>query len=128
MTADAVAVLNKVTKELSRLAAGGQFPAGSRPSRPSISERVRVDLVRKEVVIDGVHHALDALYLAILDCLVAADGDLVSRAEMRTMKTLLKDEEHIERHITRLKKINDAVGRLIETDERHRGYRIRRDF
>lgn len=128
VTADAVAVLNKMASEWNRLARGGQTPATSRPEGSPISERVRVDVAAGKVIIDGVHHALDRVYLAILECLVAADGEVVSRAEMKERSDTLKEEDHIERHINRLKKMNGAVGRLIETDKRHRGFRIRRDF
>lgn len=123
-TTDAVNMLNRLVSELSRLAGGGSTPAPSIP----ISQRVRVDVGRGEVIIDGVHHALDKVYLAILDCLVAADGAIVSRAEMKDMSKTLKDEDHIERHITKLKKTNEAIGNLIERDKRKRGFRIRRDF
>jgi hypothetical protein len=128
IAADAAARLNMMASDFSRLADRGQTRAESRPGRRPISERVRVDVAGGEVVIDGVHHALDEKCLAILHCLVTADGCLVSRNEMKSMSKALMGEQHIERHITRIKETNDAVGRIIETDDRHRGYRIRRDF
>jgi hypothetical protein len=127
-TADAVAVLNRLASELSRLAAGGRTPPADPSGRVPISQRVRVNIPGGEVVIDGVHHALDKVYLAILDCLVVADGALVSRAEMKARSETLKDQSHIERHIKKLKETNEAVGRIIEKDARNRGFRIRRDF
>jgi hypothetical protein len=128
MTADATDTLNKLASEFSRLANGGHNPLGSRQSRIPISERVRVDLAGGEVVIDGVHHALDPIPLAILDCLVAADGMIVSRAEMKDRSEKLGNVSHIERHIKKLQDTNEPVGCLIQTDDRNRGFRIRRDF
>jgi hypothetical protein len=126
VTADAGVMLNKVANELSRLAGGGQTPVASRAERRPISHRVRVDVSGGEVVIDGVHHALGRTPLAILDCLVAANGDVVSRAQMRVRSKALEDEDHIERHIKRLKRNTKEVGRIIEVSRK--GFRILGDF
>jgi hypothetical protein len=128
VTADATAMLNKLANDFNRLAGGGQSPSGSRQPQIPMSERVRVDVAGGEIVIDGVHHTLDPISLAILDCLVAADGVVVSRAEMKERSERLKKVSHIERHIRKLQETTDPIGRLIETDDRNRGFRIRRDF
>jgi hypothetical protein len=128
VTADAAAMLNKLVSEFTRLAGGGQSQTSSRQPRIPISERVRVDIAGGKVVIDGVHHALDPISLAIIDCLVAADGIVVSRAEMKERSDTLKNVSHIERCITQLQETNKPVGRILEKDDRNRGFRIRRDF
>jgi hypothetical protein len=128
VTADATATLNKLASDLSRLAGGGQSPSSCHQPRIPMSERIRVDVAGGEVVIDGVHHILDPISLVILDCLVAADGVVVSRAEMKERSEMLKKVSHIERRIRKLQERNDPIGCLIETDDRNRGFRIRRDF
>jgi hypothetical protein len=127
-TADAVAMLDDLAHRLNELGGGwkrlaGKESEGADRGDPARSPNVRVDEGAGDVVIDGVHYALEPAHLAIFTCLVEAGGACVSRADMQAKNRTLKDEDRIDRVIAKLKRDNKKVGVLIES-VRGKGYRL----
>ncbi len=84
---------------------------------------IRVNMALKEATIFGKTFPIDDLLLDILACLVEAQGNWITRADMQSSSRLLKDEERLDRSISRLKNFNKVIEPLIESSSR--GYRLR---
>lgn len=121
-------VITKLTDEKERLAV-------ARPERDhpggtvSVSAKARrelhlqVDEQRHHVLLDGVRHHADPALVAILACLLAANGERRTRADMKREKMLLENEKRIDRLIFTLKDEFPEFRSMIESDRR--GYRLK---
>jgi hypothetical protein len=92
---------------------------GTDPRKVSKRPRISVNLVDKEIELDGkVYSGIDHVHLFIVNELVKARGNWKSRAEMRKDQPRLKMEERIDLAIKVFKKKCPAIGRHIESSTR----------
>jgi hypothetical protein len=85
-----------------------------------------VDVAKNIVEVDQVRHSVDHFACLVVDQLVKANGNWLSRADMQENEPRLKRKQRIDRIIKiQLKRDCSAVGSLIESDKaKKRGYRI----
>ena len=121
--------LERITYRLEQAAVVIERHSGRALPSPEVSleqatvyGQIRVNRADKEITICSKTYPLDDIMLDILACLVAAQGNWITRADMQSSSRLLRDEERLDRSISRLKKTLKAVEPLIESSPR--GYRM----
>ncbi len=73
-----------------------------KPARLADDLLLTINLKSREVGFKGKTYVLDDVHVRILDVLNKANGHPVTRKKMRKSDELLKDEEHMERHIKKI--------------------------
>lgn len=121
--------LDGIADRLERIATRfEQLPVNAAPPDSSSEKAteygpIRVDKAEKEATIFGKTFPLDDPLLDILACLVAAQGNWITRTDMKANSRILQDEDRLDRIILRLRNTIKAAKQLIESSPR--GYRLR---
>ena len=92
-----------------------------------IGPRLRANLKNSTVTLDGQVYPLDPVYAAIVDQLIRAGGNPITRSSMRKNSQTLAPEERLDRTIGYLRRDCKEVGQLIQPEGRM-GYLIPRDY
>lgn len=83
---------------------------------------IRVNQAENEVTVSGKTFPVDTVLLAVMTCLVEANGNWVTRTDMKAKSRILQVEERLDRIILRLTTTIKALAPLIESSSR--GYRL----
>lgn len=87
------------------------------------SHRIEVDVKERTVAIDGTTYAVSDYHdCLILDVLVKAKGNRMSRVEIQQAEPKLRNKGRIDRRIGKLQATYPRFGQLIESNTK--GYRI----
>jgi len=113
----------RLTESASGSSGRGSESVPAKSESTKLTPRWQVIEAEGVVVHRGVRYALDQVDLAILDCLVAANGGWVSTDEMRSRKKILEHEERIDRLIGKLKRENRWLSKAID-GRPGRGFKI----
>ena len=92
-----------------------------------IGPRLRANLMNSTVTLDGQIYHLKPLYVAIVDQLIRAGGNPITRSSMRKNSKTLAPDERLDRKIIYLKRDHKEIGRLIRSEET-KGYFIPREY
>lgn len=84
----------------------------------NVGPRLRANLKNSTVTFDGQVYPLDPVYVAIIDQLIRAGGNLISRSSMRKNSKKLAPFERLDRKIDALQKDCKEIGRLIQREGR----------
>jgi len=93
--------------------------------------RLTVDVANNTATLDGVTYHIDWQHVLILDALVQANGNPVTRSRMQQIHPRLVEFDHLERQIKDLKRDDKCppIGKLIESARgRSAGYWIPREY
>lgn len=92
-----------------------------------VGPRLRANLKSSTVTFDGQIYPLDPVYVAIIDQLIRAGGNLISRSSMRKNSKILAPEKRLDRTIGYLQRDCKEIGGLIIREGR-KGARISREY
>jgi hypothetical protein len=93
--------------------------------------RLTVDLKNETATLDGTTYHLSWQHVLILDALVQANGNPITRSRMQEIHPRLEEFHHLERQIRNLKRDDKCppIGKLIESARgRNAGYWIPRNY
>lgn len=96
-------------------------------SQGRIGPRLKANLKNSTVTLDSQVYPLDPFYVAIVDQLIRAGGNLITRSAMRENSKVLAPEDRLDRIIGKLQEDYKEIGRLIQRVPK-RGYLIPREY